>query len=205
MLLFPPLSIAIMQRISLLNMAHNAIKEHVKLNDIVIDATLGNGHDTLFLTQQVGPLGLVFGFDIQQSAIESTIERIKIHSHLDCLRLFHTSHENMTDKIPQQFHGKISAIMFNLGYLPGGDKSIITSSDSTLNTLNTACSLISDRGIITVLAYPGHKGGDVETTNIKTWCEQLNKNHFHIEIITSTVANETAPMLFVIRKQTNTN
>ena len=194
-----------MQRISLLNIAHNAIKERVQLNDVVIDATIGNGHDTLFLTQQVGSLGLVFGFDIQQAAIDSTIERIKVNSNLDGIRLFHASHEDMANKIPEQFHGKISAIMFNLGYLPGGDKSIITASHSTLNTLKTACSLISDQGIITVLAYPGHKGGDIETRDINTWCQQLNKDQFQVDIITSTVANETAPMLFVIRKQTNTN
>ena len=66
-----------MQRISLLNTAHNSIKKVLHPGDIAIDATIGNGHDTLFLVEQVYPSGLVFGFDIQQIAIESTKEKIK--------------------------------------------------------------------------------------------------------------------------------
>lgn len=194
-----------MQRISLLKIAHNTLKEHIKINDIVIDATMGNGHDTLFLAQQVGPMGRVFGFDIQQAAIESTIDRLKTNSYLNSLISFHASHEAMAEKIPLPLHGKISAIMFNLGYLPGGDKSIITSICSSINALNTACSIISERGIITLIAYPGHSGGDLETVEIKTWCNQLNKNQFQVDIITSAVANETAPILFVIRKHSNNN
>ena len=194
-----------MQRISLLNIAHNILKEQIKINDIVIDATIGNGHDTLFLAKQIGPFGKIFGFDIQQAAIESTLDQFRTNFQLDCLSLFHASHETMAEKIPPQFHGNISAIMFNLGYLPGGDKSIITSTHSTINTLNTACSLLNDEGIITVIAYPGHKGGDIETTEIKIWCKQLNKDQFLVDIVPSDVTNETAPILFVIRKHTNTN
>ena len=189
-----------MQRISLLNIAHNILREHIQINDIVIDATIGNGHDTLFLANQIGPLGKVFGFDIQQ-----TLNRFRTHFQLDCLSLFHASHETMAEKIPRQFHGNISAIMFNLGYLPGGDKSIITSTHSTINTLNTACSLLSDKGIITVIAYPGHKGGKKETAEIKIWSDLLKKDLFNIDIITSQIDNDLSPILFIIKKLSNIN
>ncbi len=88
----------------------------------------------------------------------------------------------MAEKIPVQYHGKISAIMFNLGYLPGGDKTIITLANSTLLALNGASRLLSAGGIITLLAYPGHDGGDIETVQVKNWCEQLDTNHFTVHV-----------------------
>jgi len=90
--------------------------------------------------------------------------------------------------------------MFNLGYLPGGDKSIITCTDSTVAALNIASQLLSSNGIITVMAYPGHQGGDLETEHVKNWCEQLNKDQFKISIVYSAANKETAPRLFVICK-----
>ncbi len=192
-----------MQRISLLNIAHDTLKKHIQINDTVIDATVGNGHDTLFLAKQIGPLGKLFGFDIQQSAIDSTLAKFQSIPFTQNLRLFHASHESMKEKIPAEYHGKISAIMFNLGYLPGSDKSIITSTPSTIKALNAACTIIADKGIITVMAYPGHKGGDLETTEIVNWYQQLNKSQFQTDIINSSMNNGTAPILFIIRKHSN--
>ena len=118
----------------------------------------------------------------------------------ECLTLIHASHADMAEKIPVQYHGKISAIMFNLGYLPGGDKSIITQTDSTLTALNIASRMLSSNGIITILAYPGHQGGDLETDQVKNWCEQLDEDQFKISIVYSSENKESAPRLFVIRK-----
>ncbi len=192
-----------MQRISLLNIAHDTLKKHIQTNDIVIDATVGNGHDTLFLANQIGPQGKLFGFDIQQSAIDSTLAKFQSLPFTQNLRLFHASHESIKEKIPAEYHCKISAIMFNLGYLPGGDKSIITSAPSTIKALNAACAIIADKGIITVTAYPGHKGGDLETIEIANWHEQLNKSQFQTNIINSSMNTQTAPILFIIQKQSN--
>ena len=191
-----------MQRISLVNAAHNIIRDVLHSGDIAIDATVGNGHDTLFLVEQVSPSGRVFGFDIQQAAIDST--RIKAGAYCrmlpECLTLIQASHADMGEKIPLQYHGKISVCMFNLGYLPGGDKSIITQTDSTLAAINIASRLLSGNGIITILAYPGHQGGDLETDQVKNWCEQLDKDQFKISIVYSSENKESAPRLFVIRK-----
>ena len=201
-----------MQRISLVNVAHNLIRDVLHPGDIAIDATVGNGHDTLFLVEQVSPSGRVFGFDIQQAAIDSTRvkvepccrtgERVLSNTFLrpECLTLIHASHADMAEKIPVQYHGKISAIMFNLGYLPGGDKSIITQTDSTVTALNIASRMLSSNGIITVMAYPGHQGGDLETDQVKNWCKQLDEDQFKISIVYSSENKESAPRLFVIRK-----
>ena len=193
-----------MQRISLVNAAHNLIRDVLHTGAIAVDATVGNGHDTLFLVEQVSPSGRVFGFDIQLAAIESTRAKVGSHCNVsqlpDRLTLIQASHADMSDKIPAHYHGNISAIMFNLGYLPGGDKSIITRTDSTVTALNSASRILSSNGIITVLAYPGHQGGDLETDQVKNWCEQLDEDQFKISIIYSSENKESAPKLFAILK-----
>jgi tRNA1(Val) A37 N6-methylase TrmN6 len=188
-----------MKRISLVNVAHDLIRDILHPGDIAIDATVGNGHDTLFLAEQTGASGKVYGFDIQQVAIDSTQEKFQ-QSPLECLTLIHASHADMDIKIPEHHHEKIRVIMFNLGYLPGGDKSIITLPDSTLTALTIASRILSPNGIITLLAYPGHQGGDLETDQVKSWCEQLDTEQFEVNTIYSTEHKDTAPRLFVIRK-----
>ncbi|TRX01450.1 class I SAM-dependent methyltransferase [Candidatus Methylobacter oryzae] len=190
-----------MKRISLVNTAHDLIRDILRPGDIAIDATLGNGHDTLFLAEQVGPSGHVYGFDIQQAAIDSTREKFRQTLLSERLTLLHASHAEMSGKIPAFHHGKIRAIMFNLGYLPGGDKSIITLTDTTLSALTAASRILAVDGIVTLLAYPGHQGGDSETGQVKNWCEQLNKEQFAVDTIYSVEHKDSAPRLFVIRKQ----
>ncbi len=189
-----------MKHISLLNTAHDQIKNILHPGDIAIDATVGNGHDTVFLAKQIAPSGHVYGFDIQQAAIDSTLEKIRQAHISDCLTLIHASHADMSEKIPAELHGKIKAIMFNLGYLPGSDKSVITQTDSTLTALTVAAGILATNGIITLLAYPGHPGGDQETDQVKNWCGQLDAQQFKINTIYSTEHKDTAPRLFVIRK-----
>lgn len=189
-----------MKRISLINTAHDLIRDILHPGDIAIDATVGNGHDTLFLAEQVTPSGHVYGFDIQQAAIDSALDKFRQAHIPECLTLIHASHADMSEKIPAALHGKIKAIMFNLGYLPGGDKSVITQTDSTLTALTVAARILAVNGIITLLAYPGHPGGDMETDQVKNWCEQLDTEQFEVSTIYSTEHKDTAPRLFVIRK-----
>ena len=189
-----------MKRISLVNAAHDLIRDILHPGDIAIDATVGNGHDTVFLAEQVGPLGHVYGFDIQQAAIDSTLEKFRQAHSPEGLTLIHASHADMDERIPVHHHGKVRAIMFNLGYLPGGDKTVITLTDSTLTALTVAARILAVEGIITLLAYPGHQGGDLETGQVKNWCEQLDTQQFEVSTIDSTEHKDSAPRLFVIRK-----
>ncbi|MCK5192108.1 MAG: class I SAM-dependent methyltransferase, partial [Methylococcales bacterium] len=135
-------------------------------------------------------------FDIQQQALSST--RLKLESeHINNTQLFHVSHCKMEKHIPTQYHRNIKVIMFNLGYLPGSDKSIISHADSTLLALNQSIGLLAPSGIITITAYPGHQGGDDETSQIKQWCNHLSTELYTIQIIHSSDKN-TAPILFII-------
>lgn len=199
-----------MQHISLINVAHDLIKDKLRPGDIAIDATVGNGHDTVFLVKQVSPSGKVYGFDIQQAAMDSTRAKVesccrtseKMNNNAllqpECLTLIQASHADMAENIPVQYHRKISAIMFNLGYLPGGDKSIITRTESTLTALAIASRMLSNNGILTILAYPGHQGGYQESIEVKNWCEQLDKKQFSVKIFFSTENKASAPRLYVV-------
>jgi len=186
---------------SLLKLAHQHIQNSLHSGDVAIDATVGNGHDTLFLAQQVGENGRVYGFDIQQAAIVATTEKLQ-HSHcLDRVTLMQASHAEMAAHIPVHHHGHINACVFNLGYLPKGDKGIITQTRSTLFALNAACQLLAPRGIITILAYPGHAGGDDETARVQQWSEQLDTQHFSVDIFFSAIPSPSAPRLLVVQKR----
>ncbi len=190
------------KRISLTMQAHTVIQQHLRGGGIAVDATTGNGHDTLFLAEQVGVTGKVFGFDIQQQAIESTQTRLAT-ANITNTQLFHSSHDKLEQCIPTEFHGKINAIMFNLGYLPGSDKSIITQTKSSLLAVQQSLSLLDNSGIITIAAYPGHSGGDKETDAIKQWSEQLEKTKYTVNTAFSS-DKETAPRLYIIQKITPT-
>lgn len=185
---------------SLVKQAHHLISQVLQTGDIAIDATVGNGHDTEFLARQVGSTGLVYGFDIQDLALQNTALRLQ-RAQLTNVQLFHASHSDMAQYIPEP-HQNINAVMFNLGYLPKGDKQLITQSDSTLSALNSASQLLATHGIISVLAYTGHQGGLKETQSVVEWLKQLPNAQFHIEQHLSKLPSAVAPQLFIIKKLT---
>jgi len=187
-------------RITLVNVAHDLLAERLQPGDIAIDATVGNGYDTLFLAEQVGETGMVFGFDIQHAALQAAQEKCQQANLQDRVSLIQASHADMAKHVPETQHGCISAIMFNLGYLPGGDKTVITQTDSTLSALAAAIQLLSPHGLITLLAYPGHQGGDQETEQVSRWCEQLDNQQFNFDTHYSNTDSVSAPRLFVISK-----
>lgn len=185
---------------SLVKLTHSLIFEAVRAGDIVIDATVGNGCDTQFLLKLIGSSGRVIGFDIQQAAITATLKRLKDQDNHDCLELINASHANLVELIPSVYRGKISAVMFNLGYLPGGDKQIITQAESTIDALFAATQVLSDCGIITVLVYPGHLGGKLEADTVSRWCSRLDSKQFHVALYRNRPENSFAPILFVLNR-----
>jgi len=188
------------ERISLVDKAHELIGARLRPGALAIDATVGNGHDTLFLLRQVAPGGKVYGFDIQRAALESAAVKINESALRACLTLFHDSHAAMLELVPEADHGAIAAVMFNLGYLPGGDKAVTTRADSTLAALTAASRLLSPGGIITIVAYPGHVGGEQETDQVVRWCEALEPERFRVERIDAKPNDLAAPRLFAVTR-----
>jgi len=151
---------------------HHTLKQCLLPGDYAIDATTGNGHDTLFLAQCVGEKGHVFAFDVQQQALQHAQQHVR--HELTPITWLHTSHANMQTSIPLAYHGKIKAISFNLGYLPQADKAIITTAESTIPALEQSIQLLCQGGVISILAYTAHQGGRQEAEAVKTWVKSLS-------------------------------
>lgn len=177
--------------------AHAIIRSVVHSGEIVVDATAGNGHDTCFLAELVGSDGSVFAFDVQDTAVQRTTERLANESFTNTAVL-QRDHADMQQAIPARLHGQIAAVMFNLGYLPGGDHSITTRTQSSVAAIRTSLTLIRRGGVITILAYPGHSGGNDETVSVQKIFEELPCAEFETVIRRSPTLTETAPLLFAI-------
>lgn len=148
--------------------AHREIAAALRQGDTVIDATAGNGHDTVFLAEKVGDTGKVIAFDVQEQAIAATRERLAAAALLERVKLVHGSHADIPD---HSMPGSVAAVMFNLGYLPGGDHEVITQTRDTLRALDAALVALKPSGILTVVCYPGHTGGDEESAAVVAWGE----------------------------------
>jgi len=181
----------------LTDLAHAAVRAALTTGEIAIDATAGNGNDTRFLSEIVGPPGRVFAFDVQPEALARTADTIKSASHITLLK---RDHAEMREAIPKELHGKIGAVMFNLGYLPGGDHSLTTQAASTLKAISAALELLRPDGVLTVVAYPGHAGGAEETEAVARFLNDL-PGEFVMREEFAEVSRHAAPRLFVVHKQ----
>jgi len=162
---------------SVLTMAQRWVAERARPGGAAVDATAGTGADTLFLARTLGPKGRGFAFDVQEEALERTRARLAAASASEALaevELLHAGHERMAELVPAEWRGKIQAVMFNLGYLPGGsDLSVITRPDTTLRALEQALALLAPGGALTAVLYPGHPGGDAEALAVEAWAAHL--------------------------------
>ncbi|TLD71085.1 methyltransferase domain-containing protein [Phragmitibacter flavus] len=167
-----------------------------------VDATAGNGHDALFLAQHVLPNGKLFIFDIQEPAITSTRQRLLDHAiPLDSVEFFQTGHQTLIQSLPPTLHGQINAIMFNLGYLPGGDKSRITLTESTLSAIRQALDMLAPDGLLTTVVYPGHDGGREEAALVETLFSQLPSDIFEVQKHAFLNYRPTTPYLMAVRRK----
>ena len=186
--------------ISLTDKAQQILATVIQEGDIAIDATVGNGHDTLFLAKAVGSTGHVLGFDVQVDAIANTRKQLEQLNLQDRVTLFLQDHADLNAQIPVVMQHRVKAVMFNLGYLPGSDKSIITHSQSTLQALSAVLPHLVSGGMITLVAYRGHSGGLDETHAVIDWCAQLPKNQYDVEFIKSPTGSEKTPILITVKR-----
>ena len=144
--------------IDLLNLHKQFILTHLKEGDVCVDYTMGNGHDTEFLSKTVGERGHVYAFDIQQSAVDSTAKNLKAANCPENYTLICDSHHNVKNYV----NIPVKAGMFNLGWLPGGDKSITTMRETTMPAIEAAIELMDKDAILNIAVYPGHPEGAAE-------------------------------------------
>jgi len=159
----------------LTQIAQDLVRERLSAGMIAVDATAGNGHDTLFLAQSVGPSGIVYAIDIQSASIATTQQRIETDGLAQRVVLIQGSHEDWAAILPAEQNKKIDAVMMNLGYLPGGDQAIKTNTQSTTKAIEEAFAWLKPGGILTILAYIGHPGGEEECKAVRfTLLKHLN-------------------------------
>lgn len=152
--------------IDLLDLQKHFILTHLKEGDVAVDFTMGNGHDTEFLSKTVGEQGHVYAFDVQEMALTSTRKHLEEVGCPENYTLIHDSHHNVKKYVT----APIKAGMFNLGYLPGSDKTVTTMRETTLPAIEAAIELMDRDAIILVAVYPGHAEGEAEGKMI---CEYL--------------------------------
>lgn len=156
--------------------ARELICNSLKAGGCAVDATCGNGHDTVFLAERVGKDGLVLAFDIQPQAVAATQQRLIAKGLLERVRVIEASHAEMADYSQATF----DAVMFNLGYLPHGDHRIITKPESTVAALSFATKQLNQGGIITMLFYTGHYGGMEEWNKVEEFVSVLPQQLFTV-------------------------
>lgn len=172
---------------------HTLVSQHIKPTDICLDATCGNGHDTVFLAKHAQH---VFAIDIQDEAIANTTKLLTT-TQLDNVTVIRGSHDQLDTLLP--IGTKLHIVMYNLGYLPNSDHTVKTKADSTLLSIQQAIKYLEQGGLITIALYIGHEGGQDEANAIETYCTQLSKREF--TIIKSTYLNRKhSPYIIIIQK-----
>ena len=168
---------------------------------LAVDATVGNGYDALFLGHRVGPKGKVIGFDVQKAALAGAREILKFVGSINHVSLIHDSHARGADYLPPG--AAIDAAMFNLGYLPRGNRQIITRPETTVQALRSVLEHLAKHGRVTLLVYRGHEGGIPEYQGVRQFLEGLPGDAWLVEELASTSDSPVAPRLFRVQKRSN--
>ena len=174
-----------------LEMAHDFLAQVITKDDVVVDATMGNGYDTLFLAKLAKQ---VYAFDIQEQALEKTSQRLQ-EAGLSNAELILQGHETV-----DQFVTEVKAAIFNLGYLPSADKSIITQPQTTLEALEKLCQMLVKGGRIAIMIYYGHEGGDIERDAVMDFVSQLPQQEYTATIYRTLNQINNPPFLVMIEK-----
>jgi len=192
------------------SLAMHIVKEYIREGDFVVDCTMGNGHDTLSLARLAGADGhsdaggKLLAFDIQEAALDSTRALLRENGIKDLkmagISLVKDSHANLgtyLSKVPKA----PTAIVFNLGFMPGQDKSILTSSETTMIAVKTALEMIAENGIVAVTTYLGHTEGAEEHKVLSDYFKTLPSKKYHVAYINMINQKKTAPSVFLITKK----
>jgi len=185
-----------MKLLRVLPSAMQLLAETVLPGEIVVDATAGNGYDSLFLAEHVGEQGHVYSFDIQQAALTSTAKRLGELTNRVSLIL--DSHENVDQYVTKE----IAGAMFNLGYLPSGeDLSIVTQPESTIKAIHKLLNMLKVGGIISIVVYNGHVGAANERKALLNYVHSLEQSDVQVIKYEQINQQNDPPFLIAIEKK----
>jgi len=180
-----------------LQFARELILENLQDGDIAIDGTAGNGNDTVLLAKGIGEKGKVFAFDIQKEALDNTYKRLIEHNLEHRVILVNQGHEKINEYVQE----KVAAIMFNFGYLPGGNHGIVTKLESTIPAIRQGLNLLKVNGVMSLMLYPGHYGGKWETDGVMTMVKNLNPKIYTVLHYNFINLENYPPQLIIIQKK----
>lgn len=173
------------------------IDKIVNPGDTVIDATMGNGYDTLYLAKLVGNAGKVYAFDVQEEALKSTKKKVE-RDNLQCyVELILDGHENIDKYVKEE----VSCVLFNLGYLPRAKHNIITKPETTLQALEKSLNLLKPNGVISIAIYTGHEGGMDEKNEVCQYLNNLDQNYYNVLHMNFTNQVNNPPELILVEKK----
>jgi len=178
------------------HLAADYMRQTIRPGDSVVDATMGNGKDTLFLAELVGEAGHVYAFDVQAEAVARTQERVREAGFDARTTLLLAGHETMAQYVPQG----MTAIMFNLGWLPGAAHAVTTQTETTLAAVDAAVRLLAPGGIVTVCIYPGHDEGKRELAALVEYASRLPVRTYNVAHHHFLNASAETPQLILIQK-----
>lgn len=178
---------------SAISFAHSLWKQWVLPNDNVVDATCGNGHDTAFLAALV-PLGKVHAFDVQEIALKNTHNELHAQGLLERVHLYRQSHAQFPVEIALN---SLRLVVYNLGYLPGGNKQLTTQTASTLESIQNALPLLLADGVISITLYPGYPEGLKEQETLLAFAHSLPPQAWVVNHI-QWLNRKAAPSLLLI-------
>jgi hypothetical protein len=182
-------------QVRLTKVAANWVIASLPEGGFAVDATVGNGYDTLFLADRVGKSGRVLGFDVQKMALNNASELIRFTGNLDRVRLVLGCHSGLGRAL--MGYPRVDAAMFNLGYLPRGDRRIVTRSSTTIPAIAALLDRLAPKGRISILAYRGHPGGPEEYEAVRAFLEQTPD--IEVRELTGDAENEQGPRLFLVK------
>ncbi len=179
-----------------LKLCHEHLKTHINKGDTVIDATMGRGRDTLLLSTLVGDGGKVFAFDIQSEALKSTKELLE-ENNVKNASLILDSHENIKNYVKSA-----KAVVFNLGFLPGGDHSIFSHAETSIKAISASLDILEDAGFIAVCSYYGGDTGFEERDALLSFLENLDQKKYTV-MLQSFLNRKGCPPIFIIIEKNN--
>lgn len=178
--------------------SHQLIQDVLTDGGVAVDATMGNGNDTLFLSQCVGEEGQVYAFDIQKLALQNTAKRLE-EASCSNVTLIHSGHENIAQYVPKDI--KIDAAIFNLGYLPKSDKQIITTAPTTIQALEFLLTHLKEKGRIVLVLYYGHDGGEEEKNAVIDFAASLSQDNYQVLTYQFINQRNSPPICLCIEKK----
>lgn len=175
------------------------IKEKLDPSGIALDATVGNGFDSCKILKHLNESGFLYGIDIQASAVSNSLEKIEKLAPQAKYHIFQGDHSQLEQLLPSDL--RLSFVIFNLGYLPGSDKSQITKAKSTIPAIKWVVDHLAVSGLIIIAAYLGHEGGWEEYESIKCLLQNLPQKSYNSSEIKFINQRNQPPRLFVVERR----